>query len=81
MGNLVCVCLGHGNLDKQGIMQLCREHDTEKDWTCIMNYIVPVIYIMELKKNTMVYLLVKLLKREILIKQKEGKKTENKKNY
>lgn len=33
MGNLICVCLGHGNLDKQGIMQLCREHDTEKDWT------------------------------------------------
>lgn len=33
MGNLVCVCLGHGNLDKRGIMNLCREHDTEKDWT------------------------------------------------
>ena len=33
MGNLICVCLGHGELDKQGIMELCREHDTEKDWT------------------------------------------------
>ena len=33
MGNLICVCLGHGDLDKQGIMQLCREYDTEKDWT------------------------------------------------
>ena len=33
MGNLICVCLGHGDLDKQGIMKLCREHDTEKDWT------------------------------------------------
>lgn len=33
MGNLICVCLGHGDLDKQGIMDLCREHDTEKDWT------------------------------------------------
>lgn len=33
MGNLICICLGHGNLDKRGIMQLCREHDTEKDWT------------------------------------------------
>lgn len=33
MGNLICVCLGHGDLDKQGIMQLCREHDTESDWT------------------------------------------------
>lgn len=33
MGNLICVCLGHGELDKQGIMDLCREHDTEKDWT------------------------------------------------
>lgn len=28
-----CICLGHGELDKQGIMDLCREHDTEKDWT------------------------------------------------
>lgn len=33
MGNLICVCLGHGDLDKQGIMELCRKHDTEKDWT------------------------------------------------
>ena len=33
MGNLDCVCLGHGNLDKQGIMNLCREHDLPKDWT------------------------------------------------
>lgn len=33
MGNLICVCLGHGDLDKQGIMNLCRKHDTERDWT------------------------------------------------
>lgn len=33
MGNLDCVCLGHGNLDKKGIMNLCREHDLPKDWT------------------------------------------------
>lgn len=33
MGNVYCICLGHGTLDKQGIMNLCREHDTEKDWT------------------------------------------------
>lgn len=33
MGNVYCICLGHGELDKQGIMNLCREHDTPKDWT------------------------------------------------
>lgn len=36
--NSYCVCLGHGNLDKQGIINLCREHDTPKDWT----YNIPI---------------------------------------
>lgn len=31
--NLECVCLGHGNLDKNGIMDLCRKYDRECDWT------------------------------------------------
>lgn len=33
MGNVYCICLGHGGLNKQGIIDLCREHDTPKDWT------------------------------------------------
>ena len=33
IGHSYCICLGHGNLDKQGIINLCREHDTPKDWT------------------------------------------------
>lgn len=31
--DIVCVCLGHGDLGKQGIINLCRKYDTEKDWT------------------------------------------------
>lgn len=33
MGDLICVCLRHCTLDKQGIMDLCRKHDTNEDWT------------------------------------------------
>ena len=29
----VVICLGHGNLNKEDIIQLCRENDREKDWT------------------------------------------------
>lgn len=32
-GNTLCVCLGHGSLDKQGIMDLCRKYDKPEDWT------------------------------------------------
>lgn len=31
--DIVCVCLGHGDLGKQEIINLCRKYDTEKDWT------------------------------------------------
>lgn len=31
--NLYCICLGHGDLDKDGIIKLCREHDTEDEWS------------------------------------------------
>ena len=31
--NVYCICLGHGNLDKKGIMDLCRKNDQEKDWS------------------------------------------------
>ena len=33
LGNVECVCLGHGNLDKNGIIELCRKNDKEEDWT------------------------------------------------
>jgi len=29
----IIVCLGLGNLSKQGIFDLCRMHDTKKDWS------------------------------------------------
>lgn len=29
--NIYCICLGHVNLDKNGIIELCREHDTDED--------------------------------------------------
>lgn len=32
-GDLTCVCLGHGDLDKQEIMNLCRKYDKDEDWT------------------------------------------------
>lgn len=31
--NIYCICLGHSNLDKKGIIKLCREHDTDEDWS------------------------------------------------
>ena len=31
--NVYCICLGHGDLDKQGIIDLCRKNDKEKDWS------------------------------------------------
>lgn len=31
--DVYCICLGHGDLDKQGIIDLCRENDKEKDWS------------------------------------------------
>lgn len=31
--NVYCICLGHGDLDKKGIMDLCRKNDQEKDWS------------------------------------------------
>ena len=27
------ICLGHGELDKQGIIKLCRKYDTKEDWS------------------------------------------------
>lgn len=33
MENLFCVCLGHGDLNQNEIVRLCREYDTPKDWT------------------------------------------------
>lgn len=33
MGNTYCICLGHGDLTKQDIIDLCRTHDKETDWS------------------------------------------------
>ena len=34
----IVICLGLGNLTKEEIIKLCREHDTEKDWSYNMPY-------------------------------------------
>ena len=31
--NTIVVCIGHGDLTKEDIINLCRENDTENDWT------------------------------------------------
>ena len=31
--NTQVICLGHGNLTKQDIIDLCRNHDKKEDWT------------------------------------------------
>ena len=33
LDNTIIICLGLGNLTKQGIFDLCRTYDTEKDWS------------------------------------------------
>lgn len=33
LNNTIVICLGLGNLTKQGIFDLCRTYDTEKDWS------------------------------------------------
>ena len=35
--DIYCVCLGHGNLNKNQIKELCRKHDTKNDWTSKMS--------------------------------------------
>ncbi len=42
--NTIVVCLGHGNLSIDDIVELCLKHDKEKDWTyglskeCLINH-------------------------------------------
>lgn len=36
--NTIVICLGHGELTKEDIINLCLEHDRPKDWSYKMSY-------------------------------------------